>query len=67
MKKIILTVLAVATLALTLCSCAKCDICDESVPFFSAKTEEVFGEEVCVCNDCLEDLEDLTSLGGLLG
>lgn len=55
MKKIIVTLLAIATLALTLCSCAKvkCMICGKEVPKSDAQVEELFGEEIAVCNDCM--------------
>ena len=63
MKKIIVTLLAIATLALTLCSCAtvECMVCHKKVSKDDAIVSSIGGEEYAVCNDCAG------SLGGLLG
>lgn len=60
MKKILFTMLLVATLVLTLTSCGKftCALCGEEK---SGKryTEEVLGQEVTYCKECHDSLEDL--------
>jgi len=60
MKKILFTMLLVATLVLTLTSCGKftCDLCGKEK---SGKryTEEVLGQEVTYCKECHDSLEDL--------
>ncbi len=63
MKKIILAVLIVASLLATLTSCGKftCDICNDEQRGKKHK-EEVFGEEVVICDDCYEDLENLADI-----
>lgn len=40
------------------CKKVECDFCGETK---KCKTEEVFGEEVNICSDCEEDLEDLAN------
>lgn len=56
MKKIIVAAIAIAMLALTLCACGKvtCMTCGNEVSKSDAQVEEVFGEEIAICNDCLD-------------
>ena len=63
MKKIVLAMLIVASLLATMTSCGKftCDICGDEKSGKKHK-EEVFGEEVVICKDCYEDMEDLADL-----
>ena len=66
MKKLIIFVL-VAVMALSLTSCfakVECDLCGEEKSKFKMNTEELFGEEVNICDDCAEDLEELGNLFG---
>ena len=59
MKKIILAVLVVASLMATLTACGKfvCDTCGEEK---SGKkhTQSLFGEEIVICDDCYEEIDD---------
>ena len=61
MKKIVVTALAVVTLALTLCSCAKveCDMCGKKVSKNNAEVGELLGQEYAICNDCIDELGSL--------
>jgi len=64
MKRILsLVLLAVmlVTLALSFVACgekAECDFCGEEYPVRKMEKDEVCGEEVYICEDCMEDLED---------
>lgn len=59
-KVLVLTgLLVLMTTGLTGCGKKVCDICGEEA---RCKTEEVLGEEVNICKDCQEDLEDLANL-----
>ena len=64
MKRIICALLLVVVLATMLTACGKfeCDMCGEEK---SGKKyeEDFFGEEIVICKDCYEDLEELA--GGL--
>lgn len=74
MKKIISLVL-VAVMLLTLCfalaSCGEKAVCDTCGKEFRAKDDNIkgmFGKNVYVCNDCLEDVEDIKEgIGDLFG
>ena len=60
MKKIICTALLTLAMVASLVSCGKftCDGCDEEKK--GKKHEiEVLGEEVVLCDDCYEELEEL--------
>lgn len=61
MKRIISTVLIVASLLLVMTSCGKftCDLCGDEKKGKQHK-EEVLGEEVVICDDCYEELESLS-------
>ena len=67
--KRILSLVLLAVMLLTVClsvtACGKkaeCSLCGEEYPVRKMEMEEVFGEEVYVCEDCMEDLEDLGNL-----
>ena len=72
MKKIVIALLLVVALVATLTACGtfKCDICGEEKSG-SKHTEEILGEEVVICSDCYEEMEelgdDLEDLGDSLG
>lgn len=59
MKKIVLVMMVVCTLLFAAACGKECDICGEKG---RGKTEEVFGKEVFVCNDCIEDMEKLGNM-----
>lgn len=59
MKKIALVLVLALALMMTAACGKECDLCGEKG---RGKTEEVFGKEVFVCNDCLEDLDKLGSM-----
>ncbi len=60
MKKIIMAVLVVASLLATLTACGKfvCDGCGEEK---SGKkhTQSIFGEEIVICDDCYDEIDDI--------
>ena len=67
--KRILSLVLLAVMLVTLCvsfvACgekAECSLCEEEYPVRKMEKEEIFGEEVYVCEDCMEDLEDLGNL-----
>ena len=52
MKKILVAVLVLAmTLTLAACGKVECDLCGEMK---TCKTTSVLGEEINVCNDCID-------------
>lgn len=63
MKKKVSLALVLTFLLVTLIGCGKfeCDLCGDEK---SGKKyeEEVFGEEVTICKDCYEDLEELRDM-----
>jgi len=62
MKKLISLILLVVVFATMLTACGKfeCDICGEEKTG-KKYTEELFGEEINICKDCHDDLEDLAN------
>lgn len=58
-KKIVAMVLILAVLPSTLVGCkekVKCDFCGEIA---RCETTEVWGEELYICDDCLDELNEL--------
>jgi len=72
MKRIVTLALALVMLlafAVTFCSCEKveCATCGDEVAKFKAEKDEVFGQEIYMCPDCVEAAEELEdALGDLL-
>lgn len=65
MKRFICVLLLIAMLATMLTACGKfeCDLCGEEK--FGKKYESEFlGQEILICKDCYEDLEDLADMFG---
>lgn len=59
MKRVVSIILTVIFMIAMLTSCetkAKCDFCGEEK---SCKTKTVLGDEIKVCNDCLDELNEL--------
>ena len=65
MKRFICVLLLIAMLATMLTACGKfeCDLCGEEKS--GKKYESEFlGQEILICKDCYEDLEDLADMFG---
>lgn len=62
MKKLICVLLLIVVLASLLAGCGKfeCDLCGEEKTGKQHK-EEIAGEELVICDDCYETLEDLVN------
>lgn len=56
---VLMSVMVLMATGLTGCGKKECDICGEEA---RCKTEEVLGEEINICKDCEEDLEDLADM-----
>ena len=60
MKKIVIALLLIVAMVATLASCGKkftCDGCDEEKTG-KAHEYEFFGEEMVLCDDCYEEMEE---------
>lgn len=61
MKKVIVLIL-VLVMVLTLCSCGakvECDFCGNEVKEKKARSREVFGETMYMCDDCYAEMSEM--------
>lgn len=63
-KNLVRTMLAaIVVLSMTACGTkAVCDICGEEK---TCKKKEALGEELMICNDCMDELENLADMMGM--